>query len=73
VVYCQTTKFADSYWNTGRVLMAKDSKPLCKWDKDEIKDNFKELKKIVSEPRYVCRKCGRAAKKEDNLCKPEEL
>ena len=49
------------------------SKPLCKWDKDDIKDNFKELKKIVSEPRYLCRKCARVAKKEEWLCKPEEL
>jgi hypothetical protein len=52
--------------------MAKE-KPLCKWDKDDIKDKFKELKKIVSEPSYVCLKCGRAAKKEDHLCKPEDL
>ncbi|MBU5637772.1 hypothetical protein KOM00_13645 [Geomonas sp. Red69] len=53
--------------------MGKDSKTLCKWDKDEIKDNLKELKKIVAEPRYVCKKCGRAAKKEEHLCKPEAL
>jgi hypothetical protein len=53
--------------------MAKDAKPLCKWNKADIKDNFKELKKIVSEPRFVCLKCGRAARKDDYLCKPEEL
>ena len=53
--------------------MPKETKHICKWDKDEIKDNIKELKKIVSEPHYVCRKCGRAAKKEDHLCKPEDL
>ena len=53
--------------------MAKTSKPLCKWDKDEIKDNFKILKKLVCEPRYICRKCGRVANKEDSLCKPEQL
>ena len=53
--------------------MAKANKPLCKWSKDEIKDNFKDLKKIVSDPRFICRKCGRVAKKEDWLCKPEEL
>ena len=57
----------------GAYLMAKGSKPLCKWDKDDIKDNLKELKKIVSEPRFVCRKCCRAAKKEEHLCKPEAL
>jgi len=53
--------------------MGKDNKPLCKWDKDEIKDKFKELKKVVAEPRFICKKCGRAAKKEEFLCKPEEL
>jgi len=53
--------------------MSKENKPLCKWDKDDIKDNLKELKKLVAEPRFICRKCGRAARKEDNLCKPEEL
>lgn len=53
--------------------MAKVGKPLCKWDKDDIKDDFKELKKIVSEPRFICRKCGRASKKEEWLCKPEQL
>ncbi|HJV35231.1 hypothetical protein [Geomonas sp.] len=53
--------------------MGKENKPLCKWDKDDIKDRIKELKKIVSEPRFVCRKCARVAKKEENLCKPEEL
>lgn len=53
--------------------MGKDTKTLCKWDKDEIKDNLKELKKIVAEPRYVCKRCGRAARKEDHLCKPEPL
>jgi hypothetical protein len=53
--------------------MAKDTKELCKWDKDEIKDKLKDLKKIVSEPRFICRKCARAARKEEHLCKPEPL
>jgi len=48
-------------------------KTLCAWDKDELKDKLDKLKKIVSEPKYVCLKCGRAAKKEENLCKPEKL
>lgn len=53
--------------------MGKDTKTLCKWDKDEIKDNLKELKKIVADARYVCKKCARAARKEEYLCKPEAL
>lgn len=53
--------------------MGKEAKTLCKWDKEEIKDNLKELKKIVAEPRFICRKCARAARKEEYLCKPEPL
>ena len=53
--------------------MAKEVKPLCKWDKDEIKDKLKDLKKIVARPRFLCRKCARAANKEEYLCKPEPL
>jgi hypothetical protein len=53
--------------------MSKGIKTLCKWDKDDIKDDIKELKKIVADPRYICKKCGRAAKNDDYLCKPDEL
>ena len=53
--------------------MAKDTKQLCKWDKDEIKDNLDKLRKLVAEPRFICRKCGRAAKESDHLCKPVKL
>lgn len=31
------------------------------------------LKKIVREARYVCKKCGRAAAKPRNLCKPVKI
>ncbi|UFS70521.1 hypothetical protein LPW11_21960 [Geomonas sp. RF6] len=48
-------------------------KPLCSWDKDDLKDKLEKLKKIVSKPEYVCLKCGRAARKDDYLCKPEKL
>ena len=53
--------------------MPKETKHLCKWDKEEIKDNLEKIKGIVAKPRFVCRKCGRAAKDKDFLCKPEEL
>ncbi|WP_026842525.1 hypothetical protein [Citrifermentans bremense] len=53
--------------------MSKEEKPLCKWNKEEIKENLKELKKLVSAPRFVCRKCARAARKAGVLCKPEPL
>lgn len=53
--------------------MGKDKKSICKWDKDEIKDDLKKLKELVTPPKFICLKCARVAKKSDNLCKPDEL
>jgi hypothetical protein len=53
--------------------MSKEPKHLCKWDKDDIKDDLEKLKKLVVPPRYICRKCGRVAKDREYLCKPTEL
>jgi len=53
--------------------MAKDPKTLCKWGKDDIKEGFKELKKIVGDARFICRKCARVARNQEYLCKPDEL
>jgi hypothetical protein len=33
-------------------------------------EGFKEL---VGEPRFVCRRCGRAAKSAESLCEPEGI
>jgi hypothetical protein len=32
--------------------------------------NFKEL---VKNPKFICKTCGRAAGKEENLCEPDSL
>jgi hypothetical protein len=53
--------------------MSKKAKQLCKWDKDEIKDKLDDLKELVAPARYICKKCGRAARKDDHLCKPEKI
>ena len=44
------------------------SKKLCKWTKEEYKDDFEKLVKIVKKPKYVCVKCGRVAKSKKWLC-----
>jgi len=57
----------------GLITMSKKIKQICKWDKDEIKNNLEDLKELVAPARYICKKCGRAAKKDDHLCKPEKI
>ena len=38
-----------------------------------LKDNHKEYKKLVAGARHVCKKCGRAAAKPGNLCRPSKI
>ena len=49
-------------------------KELCKQISSKILEkDFKEYIRIVKEPKYVCLKCGRVAKKEGYLCKAEKI
>ena len=52
--------------------MADKTKTLCK-KKDELKDSLSQYKKLVRGARFICKKCGRAARDEKLLCKPTEL
>jgi hypothetical protein len=36
-------------------------------------ENFKEFRKLVRKPRFICEKCGRAARKKGNLCSAKKL
>lgn len=45
----------------------------CKWGKKNIACEQDLLKTLVRSPRYVCTKCGRAARNKPNLCKPDKL
>jgi hypothetical protein len=36
-------------------------------------DRKEEFKRLVKNPRFFCKKCGRAATFEKNLCEPERL
>ena len=38
-----------------------------------MKDKFEDYKKLVKGAAFVCRQCGRAAAREENLCYPERL
>ena len=49
-------------------------KKMCKIGKKEIiKEHIEEFKKVVKNPAFLCRKCGRVADKEERLCKPLEI
>jgi hypothetical protein len=54
-------------------MMAKKQKTLCAWKREEIQESLEELRKIVCDPRFVCKRCGRAVSKRKWVCKPESL
>ena len=48
--------------------------PLCKLVKrGDLKDHFKDYQKLVREPVYICRKCGRTANNKKVLCAPVKM
>ena len=53
--------------------MAKKIKRLCKWKEDDISKKFDKFTKIVSEPKFACKKCGRVADKKKWLHKAVSL
>jgi len=53
--------------------MSKEVITICKWKKKKLEEDFKKLKSIVCPPKYICKKCGRVAVKDEYLCKPVSL
>lgn len=49
-------------------------KKLCELVKDDIlKTDLKRYKKLVDEPNFICKKCGRTANEKSHLCKDKKL
>lgn len=48
-------------------------KSRCDISYSEIEKNRKEFLELVSEPRFICRKCCRVAVDKENLCKGKKL
>lgn len=53
--------------------MAKKEKRLCKWKEDNISKKLDKFISIVSDPQFLCKKCGRVADKKKWLHKPVSL
>ena len=51
----------------------KIKKSLCDLTKKEIKEFEKELKSIVTNPKYMCEKCVRVSSEKKLLCKPQKI
>lgn len=66
------------FWNLGKrkrkLPHDADCINLCYLANDGYQcQDTKEYRKLVKDPRYVCRICGRAAHDRKNLCRPEPL
>ena len=48
-------------------------KKLCGLKKDDMGKYSKKIIKIVSKPKFICKKCARVAKDEKYLCNPTPL
>jgi hypothetical protein len=53
--------------------MGKTEDTLCKMKKNMIDEHFIEIKNIVNNPKYICKRCLRVAAKKKFLCKPTKL
>lgn len=53
--------------------MAKKEKRMCKWSDKDLDKNFDKFTEIVSNPKFVCKKCLRVADKKKWLHKPAPL
>jgi len=40
---------------------------------EAIEHSAEDFKKFVRNPQFICKKCGRAAAKAENLCQPDTL
>jgi rubrerythrin len=53
--------------------MSDKPKRLCKWKKSDYKDRLDELRQLVNDAKYVCKRCGRAANDKKALCDPAKI
>jgi hypothetical protein len=48
-------------------------KSFCKWGKENIKKNMADVIDLTAQPKYVCQKCARVARRKANVCDPFQV
>jgi hypothetical protein len=46
---------------------------LCKLDKHDMEERMLDIVSLVSEPKFICRKCARVATNKKYLCQPVKI
>ncbi len=46
---------------------------LCDLSKAELEAHWDEISGLVQNPKYMCKKCARAAENKNHLCKPKRI
>lgn len=49
------------------------AKTLCDWSKKKLESDGAELRTLVDNPQFYCRKCARVANTKKVLCKAKNL
>jgi hypothetical protein len=49
------------------------AKTLCDWSEKDIEKKAAKLAELLLSPRFLCRRCARAAARSKVLCKPARL
>jgi hypothetical protein len=50
------------------------TKKLCDlYNEGYLKKNFKDYRKLTRYPQYICKSCGRTARRKRYLCDPKRL
>ncbi len=58
----------------GNIMDDVDEKTLCALQEEGyIESHTEEFIRLISNPKFFCKNCGRSAVNSNNLCKPAEL
>ncbi len=73
VVFCQRRRHLIAIAEELDLSHSPPKKEICKWKRNVLEDSLPFLALQITEAKYVCRKCGRAAADKKLLCKPTKL